>query len=160
MYEWVYKNSVTVYIRMFYWNHSWTATTTSLLLNLWSLNRCFSRTVWPAGLLKSVLPLVLRSHLSLIWCATFTMCYHKMSVSTSGELWLWQHVFFVVVLFCFNPMPPHVRHGLRGLPPGCGWSVTDFWGWDAHEAWLHCPNEVDGDIWVWSTRRGLKTKFY
>jgi hypothetical protein len=21
-------------------------------------------------------------------------------------------------------MPPHVRHWLRGLPPGCGWSVT------------------------------------
>jgi hypothetical protein len=20
----------------------------------------------------------------------------------------------------FYPMPPHVRHGLRGLPPGCG----------------------------------------
>jgi hypothetical protein len=23
-------------------------------------------------------------------------------------------------------MPPHVRHGLSGLPPGCGRSVTDF----------------------------------
>jgi hypothetical protein len=41
-------------------------------------------------------------------------------------------------------MPPHVHHGLRGLSPGCGWSVTDFWGWDAHEARLCCPNEVDG----------------
>jgi hypothetical protein len=30
-----------------------------------------------------------------------------------------------------------------------------LWGWDAHEAWLRCPNEVDGDIWIWSTRRGL-----
>ena len=30
-------------------------------------------------------------------------------------------------------------------PPGCGWSVTDFWGRDAHEAQLRCPNEVDGD---------------
>jgi hypothetical protein len=40
-------------------------------------------------------------------------------------------------------------------PPGCGWSVTDIWGWDAHEAQLHCPNEVDGDIWIWSTRRAL-----
>jgi hypothetical protein len=39
--------------------------------------------------------------------------------------------------------------------PVCGWSVTDFWGWDAHEAQLHCPDEVDGDIWIWSTRRGL-----
>jgi hypothetical protein len=38
-------------------------------------------------------------------------------------------------------------------PPGCGRSVTDFWGWDAHEAQLRCPDEVDGDMW--STRRGL-----
>jgi hypothetical protein len=43
-------------------------------------------------------------------------------------------------------------------PPGYGRSVTDFWGWDAHEAQLRCPDEVDGDIW--STRRGLKPTFY
>ena len=30
------------------------------------------------------------------------------------------------------------------LPPGHGKSVTDFWGWDAHEAQLRCP---DG-VWV------------
>jgi hypothetical protein len=34
-------------------------------------------------------------------------------------------------------------------PTGCGRSVTDFWGWDAHEAQLRCPDEVDGDIWIW-----------
>jgi hypothetical protein len=34
-------------------------------------------------------------------------------------------------------------------PPGCGWSVTDFLGWDAHEAQLRFPDEVDGDIWIW-----------
>jgi hypothetical protein len=45
-------------------------------------------------------------------------------------------------------------------PPGCDRSVTDFWGWDAHEAQLRCPNEVDGDMWILSTRRGLKPKFY
>jgi hypothetical protein len=45
-------------------------------------------------------------------------------------------------------LPPHV-------PYGCGRSVTDFWDWDAHEAQLRCVDEVDGDIWVWSTRRGL-----
>jgi hypothetical protein len=27
-----------------------------------------------------------------------------------------------VSIFFFNPMPPHVRHGLRGLPPGRGWT--------------------------------------
>jgi hypothetical protein len=30
-------------------------------------------------------------------------------------------------------------------PPGCCRSVTNFWGWDAHEAQLRCPDEVDGD---------------
>jgi hypothetical protein len=45
-------------------------------------------------------------------------------------------------------------------PPGCGRSVTDFWCWDAHEAQLRCPDEVDGNIWIWSTKRGLKPKFY
>jgi hypothetical protein len=35
-------------------------------------------------------------------------------------------------------------------PPGCGRNVTNFWGWDAHEAQLRCPDEVDGDIWIWS----------
>jgi hypothetical protein len=31
-------------------------------------------------------------------------------------------------------------------PLGCGRSVTDVYGWDAHEAQLRCPDEVDGDI--------------
>ena len=38
-------------------------------------------------------------------------------------------------------MPPHVLMNFRGFPPGCG----DFWGWDAHEALLRCP-EVSGDM--------------
>jgi hypothetical protein len=45
-------------------------------------------------------------------------------------------------------------------PPACGRSVTDFWGWDAHEVQLRCPDELDGDIWIWSTRTGLKPTFY
>jgi hypothetical protein len=31
-------------------------------------------------------------------------------------------------------------------PLCCGRSVTDFSGWETHEAQLRCPNEVDGDI--------------
>ena len=31
------------------------------------------------------------------------------------------------------------------LPPGHGRNVTDFWGWDAHEAQLRCPDGVSGD---------------
>jgi hypothetical protein len=44
--------------------------------------------------------------------------------------------------------------------PGRGSSVTDFWGWDAHEAQLRCPDDVSGDIGGWSTRRTVKPKFY
>ena len=32
-------------------------------------------------------------------------------------------------------------------PPGCGGSVTDFSGWEAHEAQLRCPDGVRGDIY-------------
>ena len=57
-------------------------------------------------------------------------------------------------------MPPHVLEDFLVLPPGHGSSVTDFWGWDAHEAQLHCPDNVSGDIGGWSARRALKLKFY
>ena len=43
-------------------------------------------------------------------------------------------------------MPPHVLMNFRGFPPGCGDSVADFWGWDAHEARLRCPDDVSGDM--------------
>ena len=34
----------------------------------------------------------------------------------------------------------------RGLPPGCGDSVADFWGWDAPGTRLNCPDDVSGDM--------------
>ena len=43
-------------------------------------------------------------------------------------------------------MPPHILMNFRGFPPGCGDSVADFWGWDAHEARLCCPDDVSGDM--------------
>ena len=43
-------------------------------------------------------------------------------------------------------MPPHVLTNFRGFPPGCGDSVVDFWGWDAHEVRLRCPDDVSGDM--------------
>jgi hypothetical protein len=52
------------------------------------------------------------------------------------------------------------RMDLVASPPSCGRSVTDFRDLDAHEAQLRCSDEVDGDIWIWSDRRGLKIKFY
>jgi hypothetical protein len=32
-------------------------------------------------------------------------------------------------------------------PPGCGRSVTDFWGWGAHIAQLCCPDDVSDDMY-------------
>jgi len=58
------------------------------------------------------------------------------------------------------PMPPHVLVDFVVFPPGHGRSVTDFWGWDAHEARLPCPDDVSGDIGWCSARRALKPKFY
>jgi hypothetical protein len=60
-------------------------------------------------------------------------------------------------------LPPYHHTSLMdfvGSPAGCGRSVTDFWGWDAHEAQLRCPDEVDGDTLIWSTTMGLKPRFY
>jgi hypothetical protein len=42
------------------------------------------------------------------------------------------------------PMPALLVMNFRGFPPGCGDSVADFWGWDAHKARIRCP---DG-VWV------------
>ena len=43
------------------------------------------------------------------------------------------------------PQCPHMSFvDFVVLPPGHGRSVTDFWGWDAHEEQLGCP---DG-VWV------------
>ena len=59
-----------------------------------------------------------------------------------------------------SPMPPsHVLVHFVVLPSGHGGSVTDFWGWDAHEAQLRCP-DVSGDTGGCSARRALKPKFY
>ena len=49
-------------------------------------------------------------------------------------------------IFFFPAMPPHVLMNFRGFPPGCGDSVADSWGWDAHEARLRCPDDVSGDM--------------
>jgi len=58
----------------------------------------------------------------------------------------------------FPPIRPHVLVDFVVLPPGQP-PVTDFWGWDAHEAQLRCPHDVSGDIGGCSARRALKPKF-
>ena len=57
-------------------------------------------------------------------------------------------------------MPPHVLVDFVVFPPGHGRSVTDFSGWDTHEAQLRCPHDVSGDIGGCNARRALKPKFY
>ena len=53
----------------------------------------------------------------------------------------------IVKMFFFPPpMPPHVLTNFCGFPPGCGDSVADFWGWDAHEVRLRFPDDVSGDM--------------
>ena len=66
---------------------------------------------------------------------------------------------FFVLFFVF-PMRPHVLVDFVVLPPGHGRNVTYFWGWDAHEAHLRCPDDVSGDIGGCSAMRALKPKFY
>ena len=48
--------------------------------------------------------------------------------------------------YIFFLMQPHVHTNFRGPPPGCGGSVTDFWGWNAHETQLRYPDGVRDDI--------------
>ena len=62
-------------------------------------------------------------------------------------------------LYFFYPMPHMSFTDFVVFPPRHGRSVTDFWGWDAHEARLRCPDDVSGDRGGCSARRALKPKF-
>jgi hypothetical protein len=55
------------------------------------------------------------------------------------------HPSFQQVSSILFPMPPHVHIDFVVPPPGCGWSVTDFWGWGAHRAQLRCPDDMSYD---------------
>ena len=57
------------------------------------------------------------------------------------------------------PMPHMSLTDFVDFPPGHGRSVTDFSGWDAHEARLRCPDNVSGDIGGCRARRALKPNF-
>jgi hypothetical protein len=49
------------------------------------------------------------------------------------------------LVFFSNPTTCPYR--LRGPPPGCGRSVTDFWCWGAHSEHLICPDDVSDDLY-------------
>ena len=89
----------------------------------------------------------------------------KSTVYWRVKLWPWLYECWTLIsghslnnFFC--PMPPHVFVGFVVLPSGHGSNVTDFWGWDAHEAQLRCPDDVSGDMGGCSAIRALKPKFY
>jgi hypothetical protein len=94
--------------------------------------------------------------ISEIWCTS--MCSSILAFSYFPPVLIPYNVLStlfscILCLFFFIPMPSHVHIDFVVPPPGCGRSVTDFWGWGAHRAQLRCPDDV-------SSRRGLKTKFY
>jgi hypothetical protein len=74
--------------------------------------------------------------------------FHLRAYRSSPVCPVWSPLFYFVTHvgdFVFPPMLPHVPYGLR---------------WGTHEAQLRCPHEVDGDMWICSTKRALKPKFY
>ena len=62
----------------------------------------------------------------------------------------WPQVTIYIYIYIYIYIPPQKKcHHMSFvdfvvLPPGHGRSVTDFWGWDVHEAQLRCP----GGVWV------------
>jgi hypothetical protein len=82
-------------------------------------------------------------NVQLGWCKFCTKCNHICTM--------------ISVQYMVDPQCHHMSLiDFVASPLVCGGSVTDFWGLDAHEVQLRCPDEVDGDIWIWSSRRGLK----
>jgi len=69
-------------------------------------------------------------------------------------------LYLVLIRFFFSQCHHMSLWSFVVLSPGHGRSVTDFWGWDAHEAQLRCPDDVSGDRGRCSARRALKPKFY
>ena len=83
----------------------------------------------------------------LICLANSVSLQSDKKTKTNTHLWQLGAQFFleweiVQTKFFFT----HVLMNFRGFPPGCGDSVADFWGWDAHEARLRCPDDVSGDM--------------
>jgi len=94
-------------------------------------------------------------------------CIGKVEIVLFGSYWFWlqnhcfkQYIMHLCQNFFGSNATPHVLVDFVVLPPGHDRSVTDFWGWEAHEAQLRCPDNVSGDIWGCSARRALKPKFY
>jgi len=87
-----------------------------------------------------------------------------MIIEYDGVCWAWhiqmEEKWNVYKMFFFLIQCPHMSlTDFVVFPPGDGRSVTDFSGWDVHEARLRCPDDVSGDIGGCSARRALKPNF-
>jgi len=90
-----------------------------------------------------------------LFCVLHYRCLIKHRVNLRIFI-LWQIYIYIYIL----SNAPHVLVDFVVFSPGHGRSITDFWGWDTHEARLRCPDDVSGDIGGCSARRALKPKFY
>ena len=96
----------------------------------------------------SLLPLV---YVIFIVDRIFVFALCSCAVAVTGLVAVVQHLYnkyvnYLFIYFSPPPMPPHVRGNFVVFPPSCGDSVADFWGWDAREARLRCPDDVSGDM--------------
>ena len=78
----------------------------------------------------------------------FETCSRRRKLKNWTEVLIWK---VCISLVYVPPQLPHMSFvDFVVLPPGHGRSVTDFWGSDAHEAQLRCPDGVwvviEGDV--------------
>ena len=107
--------------------HSWFTHTTTITFTVFCIVFCLS------------VPVTKETNCLWILYEMKTLDRHRRASSVVKSLLNFRRFFFL------PPMPPQVLlMDFVVLPPGHGRSVTDFWGWDAHEAQLGCP---DG-VWV------------
>jgi hypothetical protein len=77
----------------------------------------------------------------------FVYDYHKCKNKFSELYFILQHnPRLKSIQKLFSPLPPHVHIDFTVPSPGCGRSVTDFWGWGAPRAQLRCSDDVSDDM--------------
>jgi hypothetical protein len=76
---------------------------------------------------------LLRSHLQAIHGLFHRWHWQLSAKYTQYELFFWSDALHVHIHFVVPT-------------PGCGRSVTDFWGWRSHRARLRCPDDVSDDM--------------
>ena len=112
---------------------------TKLATNFWKYFRIILFEIW-----KSLEIKVFHLLHSVETCRMQTRlrCKEQLqNITPSNTTYSW-HQGYVFLFFSNATTCPFVDFVV--LPPGHGRIVTDFWGWDAHEAQLRCPN----DVWV------------